>query len=97
MSIYMVTYDLKNKDHDYSDLYKTLNDFNSVHPFESVWFIDSLMQLSDIFDKLKNSIHNGADTIFLSRIRVLSDCNAHMGTPYVDWFKSANRSWDGLK
>ena len=53
MPCYLVSYDLCNRDHDYSALYQTLESFpNWARPMESAWFVVSNLKPSLLREKL---------------------------------------------
>lgn len=67
---YIITYDLKNTDKNYSGLFKLIKDVSDdvwMHYLESVWIITSIKTADEIFDKLKTAIDEN-DYIFITEI-----------------------------
>jgi len=63
--IYLITYDLSEKDGDYNDLYEKIKSLGEyVHPLESTWFIKSDKDVNAIFDVLKSDME-GRGRIFI--------------------------------
>ena len=89
MSVYVVTYDLRQPGRNYSVLYAALNMYEHCHGLESVWFVDSSKTATNIRDHLNNQI-DANDMVFVGE---LQKHWASQKNPCVGWLKDASRSW----
>ena len=57
MNFYSISYDLRQPNRDYSNLYEAIKSFKLyIHPLESNWFIQSDWDAQDIYKKLRPCI-----------------------------------------
>lgn len=88
MSLYVITYDVRAKNHDYASLYKTLNGWKAAHLQDSVWLAELQGPTSAIRDFLKAHMHTD-DTICVIQIFPNSDwATQHARPTGNNWMKA---------
>jgi hypothetical protein len=65
---YLISYDLRKPDRDYSPLYDELNSLGAKRIQESVWAVRSTLGPGDIFDKLWPHMENARDRLLVARV-----------------------------
>lgn len=85
MKNYCITYDLNKSDKNYDGLYTAIKVFNNVHVMDSVWFVKTNLNASQIYDKLKPEIDNN-DNLFICEITY--DNFGWLPKSVWDWLKS---------
>ncbi len=85
--IFLVTYDLKQPDRDYTSLFEAIKQCSSAwwHYLESVWIIDTTLDLSSCYDIIKPSMDEN-DYLFIIQLTSKN---------YQGWLPS--KAWDWLK
>lgn len=85
MKNYFITYDLNKPDKDYDGLYTAIKTFNNVHVMDSVWFVKTNFNASEIYNKLKPEIDDN-DNLFISDITY--DRTGWLPKSVWDWLNS---------
>jgi hypothetical protein len=67
MSVFVISYDLRNPGRNYDPLWSRLKDWKAQAALESVWFIDTASSASTIRDDLKLYI-DANDRVFVARL-----------------------------
>lgn len=85
MSLYVVTYDVRAKNHDYQPLYDQLNAWRAGHLQNSVWLVDVKGTATQIRDALRAHVHTD-DTLCVIQIFPNSDwATRHARKSGTDW------------
>lgn len=84
MSVFLVTYDLRQPGRNYQALYDALEAYPCCRGLESVWFIKSNSNSSDIRDRLKAYIDSN-DRLFVSELETYW---ASWNVTCADWINS---------
>lgn len=67
MKNYCITYDLNLSNKNYDGLYDAIKEFNYFHVMDSVWFIKTSFNSTEIYNKLKSQIDDN-DSLFICEI-----------------------------
>lgn len=67
--LYLVTYDLKNKEKDYNNLYESIKNAGVSwwHYFESVWLIQTNSSIAECFNKIHSTMDDD-DLLFIVEV-----------------------------
>lgn len=88
MALYVLTYDVREKNHDYTKLYEPLESWKAAHLQNSVWLVDRSSTAAQLRDAMKTHMHSD-DTIGVVELSPTGDWAAlkarQTGT---DWLKS---------
>ncbi|MFA6986339.1 MAG: hypothetical protein WC213_09040 [Arenimonas sp.] len=89
MSIYLVTYDLKQPGRNYAPVFEYLKKFTYCKGMESVWLLDTTTSATALRDAL-NTLVDGNDRVFVARLQgewgsLRYDCAA--------WLNDSARKW----
>lgn len=57
MASYLISYDLRKPDHDYSNLYAALSAYKAIRGLQSVWLLDSNQPSVGVRDTLMSHMH----------------------------------------
>lgn len=88
MPLYLISYDVRSKNHDYTRLYACLRQWNAAHLQNSVWLASLTGDAAVVRDVLANHLHND-DTICVVQIFSNSDWATKYAKPLgVSWLKS---------
>lgn len=93
MGLYIITYDLRKPERDYTTLYETIKEIgNWQHPLESVWFVYTpFLDANGIYQRLRPVIDNN-DYILINKVDPL-DKQGWMVRTFWDWYNNiANRN-----
>lgn len=92
MAVRIVTYDLKVKNQDNTELREAIEEgYESFHLQESVWLIDTSKSSISVRDDLKRHLRQG-DKLFVARIGK-SWASYNAGKEAADWLESDERTW----
>jgi hypothetical protein len=87
MNIYSISYDLRQPNRDYSDLYEAIKSFKYwIHPLESNWFIMSEFGAQEIYNRLRPSIDNN-DLLLIIKVDE-HDKQGWMVKRFWDWLRN---------
>lgn len=89
MNTYLITYDLKSENKDYSNFYaciKGLGDWQ--HPLDSVWLVKTSVNANNIFDILRNE-KDEKDLILVIKVDLL-DTQGWLSKTFWDWVNASN-------
>lgn len=81
MALYVLTYDVRATNHDYTRLYELLRAWGAAHLQDSVWLAELNMGSAAIRDAMKAHMH-ADDTV----------CVVRLPSPISDWATSKARS-----
>lgn len=97
MSVYLLSYDIhKGTPEEYVELENKIKSYNSIHPLESVWIIDSNLDIDLIYSDIKLSIVN--DDIEIILVNISNDIVGRFIDTYtIEWLNSPDRTWKYLK
>lgn len=85
MAVYSISYDLNIPGQDYSGLIQAIKDTGAWwHYLKSTWLVDTHLDASGIFNKIKPHIDN-SDRILI--IKVTRDYNGWLSQEAWDWIK----------
>lgn len=85
MTVYLISYDLKKPDRDYSGLYDAIKSFQTWwHYLESTWIIKSEKTSKEIFDIIKPHIDKNDHLII---IQVTNDYKGWLPPKAWEWIK----------
>ncbi|MGA6984818.1 MAG: hypothetical protein WBZ01_02085 [Terriglobales bacterium] len=65
MSVFIVSYDLRKPDYNYDPLYEALDKIEAKHIQDSVWGVNTSSTATDVFDYLRQFLHNEKDRLFV--------------------------------
>jgi hypothetical protein len=65
MAVYIVSYDLRKPDYDYTPLYTALDKIKAKHLQDSVWGVNTISSAEVVFDYLWQHMHNERDRLFV--------------------------------
>jgi hypothetical protein len=84
--IYAINYDLKKPGQDYADLYTAIKSFGAWwHYLESTWLVDTNLNASGIWNKVKVAIDNN-DRVLI--IGVTADNSGWLPKDAWDWINA---------
>ncbi|WP_312754066.1 CRISPR-associated protein Cas2 [Rummeliibacillus suwonensis] len=84
MTVRLITYDLNSPGQDYKKLYEKIKSYGSwAHYLDSVWFVQTTKNISDIRDDLKQVIDKG-DHIFICTV---NDYSGWTNKKLWEWLK----------
>jgi CRISPR/Cas system-associated endoribonuclease Cas2 len=88
MSLYVITYDVRVKNHDYQSLYEQLKEWNAAHLQNSAWLADVNGKAAAVREALQRHMHPD-DTVCVIQIFANSDwATRHARKTGTDWLKS---------
>jgi CRISPR/Cas system-associated endoribonuclease Cas2 len=89
LTAFIVTYDVRAKNHDYTGLYSLLSQWRAAHLQNSVWLVDLNGSAINIREALKQHMH-ADDTIAVIQLPVASCAWAtqHVRAEGLDWLKA---------
>jgi hypothetical protein len=90
MAVYVVDYDLRQRDRDYDPLIEALKQYESCHALKSTWFIDSALSAAAILTDLRKHVHQN-DQIFVLRIHKIGVW--HRNEDCSQWLLDPTRSY----
>ena len=90
MSIYAVSYDLRQPIRNYDDLYDAIRKYTHCHMMESYWYVDSDNSATEIRDNLTQQIDDD-DQLMVHK--VVKNWAALQKCKCTTWLKSDSRSW----
>ena len=65
MAVFLISYDLRKPDFDYTPLYDALAKIKAKHVQESVWGVNTTSNSETVFDYLWQHMHNEKDRLFV--------------------------------
>jgi CRISPR/Cas system-associated endoribonuclease Cas2 len=68
MALYLISYDVRLKNHDYQSLYDTLNHWKAAHLQNSVWLVESSAAAQVVLQSLQQHVHSD-DTICVIELK----------------------------
>lgn len=90
---YIITYDLRSQDMDYTRLVASIKSYSSwVHPLERVWCIYTDKDAGIIYDELKVYINPSADRLLIMRMPDLDKVaiQGWLGSNFWTWLTNTN-------
>jgi CRISPR/Cas system-associated endoribonuclease Cas2 len=88
LALYVLTYDVRMKNHDYARLYELLRSWGAAHLQDSVWLADLNGGASAIRDAMKTHMH-ADDTACVIQIPSISNwATSHARQEGTDWLKA---------
>lgn len=90
---YIITYDLRSQDMDYSRLVASIKSYSSwVHPLERVWGIYTEEDAELIFNELKAFINSSTDRLLIMKMPDLdkADIQGWLGANFWTWLTNTN-------
>ncbi len=93
MSVFLITYDLKANDHDYSDLYALIEKYENIRPLQSIMIIDTSEDIDTVYKKFKDTLHSKYDYLLVTEMLSLNTCRGLLLPTFTAWFESPQRSW----
>jgi CRISPR/Cas system-associated endoribonuclease Cas2 len=88
MTLYVITYDVRAKNHEYQSLYDQLNEWGAAHLQNSVWLADMNGTAAAVRDALQRHMHPD-DTVCVIQMFPNSDwATRHARKTGIDWLKS---------
>jgi hypothetical protein len=88
MALYVITYDVRAKNHEYQPLYDRLNKWRAAHLQASVWLVERDASAVEVRDSLKAKMHKD-DTVCVIQIFTNSDWGtSNARTTGNDWMHS---------
>lgn len=86
--LYQISYELKKADKDYSELYLAIKKLGNkyAHPMETVWFVDSNSNLSEVSKSLMPYIDPISDKLLVTQILV-NGLGGRASTDFWKWIK----------
>jgi len=89
MNIYLITYDLKSPNRDYTNLYALIKDMGEwQHPLDSVWLIKTWRSASGIYDILRRE-KGEKDLLMVVKVE-LSDIQGWLSKSFWNWVNDNN-------
>lgn len=85
---YIISYDLKNEDKDYTSLYSAIKSLGEwQHPIESAWIVNTSMNAEQIV-RILHSDNNMSDNdlLFVCQLKI-GDRNGWIGKPVWEWIR----------
>ena len=88
MALYVLTYDVRMKNHDYTRLYEVLRSWGAAHQQDSVWLADLNGSAATIRDTMKSHMHPD-DTACAIQVSSIPDwATSYARQEGTDWLKS---------
>jgi CRISPR-associated endonuclease Cas2 len=88
MTLCVITYDVRAKNHEYESLYEQLNEWGAAHLQNSVWLADMNGTTAELRDELRRHLHPD-DTVCVIQIFSNSDWATWTARKTgTDWLKS---------
>jgi len=65
MSVFIISYDLRKPDYDYTPLYDALAKVKAKHIQDSVWGLDTTSTAAEVYDYFWQRLHSAKDRLFV--------------------------------
>lgn len=87
--IYLITYELNNKNKDYAGLYDSIKSFGTWwHYIDSTWLIETTLSANQITDKLRPYIDSNLDYMFVVKIDKTADRQGWLPEKAWEWIRN---------
>lgn len=89
MKKYLITYDLKDANRNYNDLYNVIKDFGDVqHPLESTWVVKTDTYTANTISDMLLEKMDKYDSLFVIRVDSTVEHQGWLPKSFWEWFKS---------